>query len=93
LGVRLLIGGKPQEPVAVGTHAAGAKEPGLWVLRLPSGLRAYVATARCAGGPPPGTFGPDDAGSCYAEWQLTYKDLALPSPDACAAAPRAPASE
>jgi hypothetical protein len=54
MGVRLLIGGKAQEPVAVGTHAAGAKAPGLWVLRLPRGPRAYVATARCAGGPPPG---------------------------------------
>lgn len=91
LGVQLRVGDKAQPPLELGKHPHGAPAPGLWVLALPPprGPRAYVSSARCVGGPPPGYAGSDSPGICYTRWQLSFKDVPLASAGACAAAPAA----
>jgi hypothetical protein len=73
LGVR--VGGRDGVVVETGAHPHGADPPALWVVSVPSGPRVYLSTARCMGGPPPGSFGPDDPGMCYTEWSLSFRDL------------------
>lgn len=85
LGVRLRVGDKAQPPVELGKHPHGAPAPGLWVLALPRGPRAYVSSARCVGGPPPGYGGSDSPGICYTKWQLSFKDVPPASAGVCGA--------
>ncbi len=64
----------------------GPSPPELGLAWLPQGLAVWVGLATC-GGPPPGTFGPDDGGECQATlgYELRWFDAAkLPG---CFAAP------
>lgn len=87
VGLRVTAGGRALPPLVLGTHALEAGDFPVWLVPLPGGVRSYAMLATC-GGPPPGYFGEDDAGSCYARWQRKHADHpALKLPATCFPAP------
>jgi hypothetical protein len=76
----------------LGATALAEGQPSVAFAQLPGKqvLRAFIVNAKCEGGPPPGYFGEDDPGDCYATYIRRKVDLtpkAFPGVEKCLVAP------
>lgn len=91
--VLTLPDGTTLPPIRVGATALAEGPPSVAFAQVPGKdiLRAFIVNAKCEGGPPPGYFGEDDPGDCYAIYLRRKVDLTpkkFPGLEKCLTAPQ-----